>query len=118
MERQVYEMAVSHTTVLGKSYKFKSQMKSAASTTIEEAIATLARVAPDDGRVLAGDRALCPPAWRDRAMIDINDWQRSRVVRWKVAQPMSVANFTKLVASKNSRWKPLVASAGLVGKGN
>jgi tripartite-type tricarboxylate transporter receptor subunit TctC len=35
-----------------------------------------------------------------------------------IAQPMSAANFTKFVASENAKWKPIVESAGLVGKGN
>jgi FAD binding domain in molybdopterin dehydrogenase len=66
-------MAVSYTTVLGKPYKLKSQLKSAAPKTIEEAIATLARVAPDDGRVLAGGQSLVPTRLvRPRHLVDIN----------------------------------------------
>jgi tripartite-type tricarboxylate transporter receptor subunit TctC len=34
-----------------------------------------------------------------------------------IAQPMSAADFTKFVASENAKWKPIVESAGLAGKG-
>lgn len=34
-----------------------------------------------------------------------------------IAQPMSAADFTEFVASENARWKPIVESAGLAGKG-
>jgi aerobic carbon-monoxide dehydrogenase medium subunit len=47
-----------------------------APTTIEEALATLARVAPDDGRVLAGGQSLVPTMAfrlaRPRHLVDIN----------------------------------------------
>ena len=35
-----------------------------------------------------------------------------------IAQPMSPAEFTSFVASENARWKPLIESAGLIGKRN
>jgi tripartite-type tricarboxylate transporter receptor subunit TctC len=34
-----------------------------------------------------------------------------------IALPMNAADFTKFVATENARWKPLIESAGLVGKG-
>jgi tripartite-type tricarboxylate transporter receptor subunit TctC len=34
-----------------------------------------------------------------------------------IALPMNAADFTKFVATENARWKPLIESAGLAGKG-
>ena len=34
-----------------------------------------------------------------------------------IAQPMSIAAFTKYVGEEGARWKPLVEKAGLAGKG-
>ena len=35
-----------------------------------------------------------------------------------IAQPMTPEEFTNFVASENAKWKPLIESAGLAGKGS
>ena len=85
--------------------------------TIEEAVATLARVAPDDGRVLAGGQSLVPTMAfrlaRPRHLVDINGVAAlSRLVvengKLCIGATVRHAAFERLAA-----WDPKIVKGGL-----
>jgi len=46
------------------------------------------------------------------------NWSIARERAWFITQPMTVAQFTAFVAAEGAKWKPLIESAGLAGKGS